>query len=183
MTFSFICLSLLLYHSALFGSKRKHAIYSVIHARSLEGEPGKKIMASVARRSGCDPEAALYMKPGYIKSILKPLGMLRYPIVVISDGQDPLVVQRLKDDKEIGKMVYVTPPEASWYGADMTTATMANVFIGNPASTFSSFIAKSRLALGFGHNYLYRAKNEEGEWITVCGASCLFDSDVAGPMA
>jgi len=39
----------------------------------------------------------------------------------------------------------------------------------------TGFIAKSRLALGTGHNFIYRAKDENEEWTTACGDSCLFD--------
>ena len=168
---------------ALFGTKRKHAIYSVIHVRSLEGAPGRRMMSRLAKYTGCNPNAALHMQPEYVKSILRPLGMMAYPIVVITDGQDSSVLQRLLDDEEIGHIVYVVPPEDSWYGGDMALAIMSNVFIGNPASTFSAFIAKGRLSLGFGHNYLFRAKDGNGEWRTVCGDNCLFDKTVMGPMA
>ena len=41
--------------------------------------------------------------------------------------------------------------------------------------TMTGFIAKSRLALGTGHNFIYRAKDENEEWTTACGDSCLFD--------
>ncbi len=140
-------------------------------------------MKRMARHSGCDPIAALQMEPDYVKSILRPLGMMAYPIVVITDGQDPSVLERLLDDNEIGRLIRVIPPDASWYGGDMTTALLGSVFIGNPASTYSAFIAKARVALGFGHNYLYRAKNEIGEWRTVCGDNCLFDRTVVGFMA
>eukprot|EP00580_Thalassiosira_gravida_P008657 CAMPEP_0201627596 /NCGR_PEP_ID=MMETSP0493-20130528/2746_1 /ASSEMBLY_ACC=CAM_ASM_000838 /TAXON_ID=420259 /ORGANISM="Thalassiosira gravida, Strain GMp14c1" /LENGTH=62 /DNA_ID=CAMNT_0048098097 /DNA_START=1 /DNA_END=186 /DNA_ORIENTATION=+ len=62
-------------------------MYSVIHSRSLEGEPGLRLLGNLAHRSGCDPVAALEMKPDYIKAILKPLGMMKHPIVFITDGQ------------------------------------------------------------------------------------------------
>ena len=51
------------------------------------------------------------------------------------------------------------------------------MFIGNPASSVSGFIAKSRVSLGFGNNFLHRAKDENGEWTTVCGDDCLFAKD------
>jgi len=54
---------------------------------------------------------------------------------------------------------------------------------GNPASTFSGFIAKSRLALGFGHSYLFRAKDENGAWRTVCGDHCIFDKSILSVMS
>ena len=69
--------------NAVFGEYSQTAIYSVIHSRNLEGRPGKRLLANQARRSGCDKLAALEMRPDYVKSILKPLGMMNYPIVFI----------------------------------------------------------------------------------------------------
>ena len=51
---------------------------------------------------------------------------------------------------------------------------MSNVFLGNPASTFSSFIGQSRKALGFNDTYTYMAKNENGEWVRICDDMCMF---------
>ncbi|KAL7529831.1 hypothetical protein ACHAXR_003183, partial [Thalassiosira sp. AJA248-18] len=116
--------------NALFGEKQKNAIYSVIHSRTLEGKPGIRLLSKVARKSGCDPVAALEMKPDYVKSILEPLGMIGYPIVVITDGQNPTVVDRLLADPEIGPSISVVPKESSWIGGDLTLAVMSNVFIG-----------------------------------------------------
>ncbi len=166
---------------ALFGDE-KNVIYSTIHQRSLE-KAGKELLGRVSKFSGCDPEAALHMAPDYVKSILRPLGLLNYPIVLITDGQDFTVLQRLLNDAEIAPKLRLVPEEATWIGGDITLAVMANAFIGNPASTFSGFIAKSRLALGFGHSYLFRAKDENGEWHTVCGDSCIFDKTIMGSPA
>jgi len=166
---------------ALFGDN-KNAIYSVIHSRSLE-EAGKTLLGKVAKNSGCDPEAALHMTPDYVKSILEPLGLLDYPIVLITDGQDFAVVQRLLNDPEIAPKLRLVSEEATWIGGDFTVAVMANAFIGNPASSFSGFIAKSRLALGFGQSYLFRAKNENGEWVNTCGDTCIYDKRIMGPMS
>ena len=57
------------------------------------------------------------------------------------------------------------------------------ILVGNPASWFAGFIAKTRLALGFGHNYLFRARDEEGRWRTVCGDHCIFDKTIMGAIA
>ena len=167
---------------SMFGDDRSGAIYSVIHSRALEGEPGLILLGNVSRKSGCDPTAALDMKPDYIKSILRPLGMLKYPIVFITDGQNEKVLSRLVADPDIGPLIRLVPQEASWVGGDITLAIMSNVFIGNPASTFSGFIAKSRLSMGFGHNYLFRAKNDKGGWATVCGDDCIFDRSIMASM-
>ena len=177
---------------SLFGEEeeRSSAIYSVIHSRSFASEgngkghdPGPTLMRALLQRSGVDPHGALELRPDYIKSILEPLGMLDYPIAFITDGQDPQILERLMADPDIGPMIQMVPEEASWLGGDITLAVMSNVFIGNPASTFSSFIAKSRLALGFGHNYLFRAKDENDQWRTVCGDHCVFDPSIKGVQA
>lgn len=162
----------------LFGIDRKSAIYSVIHLRKLE-EVGYAILGNVAKHTGCDPRAAIEMRPDYVRTILKPLGMLHHPIVIISDGQHQDAIQRLIDDSEIGPKITLVPQESSWKGGDMMLGILSNVFIGNPASSFSSFIAKSRLAMGKGHNYLFRARDGEGRWQTVCGDSCVFDNDIS----
>lgn len=177
--------------NSLFGNKeegeagdtdqRNSAIYSVIHLRHLEGQPGKHILKWVAKNTGCDPEAALEMRPQYVKSILEPLGMLQHPIVVITDGQQPPVLKRLMADEDIGPMIHLVPNEARWIGGDLTLAVMSNVFIGNPASSISGFIARSRIALGYGHNYLFRAKDTKTGWKTVCNDDdCLFRRTSAG---
>ncbi|KAL7537220.1 hypothetical protein ACHAXR_007672 [Thalassiosira sp. AJA248-18] len=161
---------------------RSTAVYSVIHLRYMEGQAGLKSLGRVSASTGCDPQAALQMKPDYIKSILAPLDMLKHPIVVITDGQNGSALKRLKADPDIGPMIKFVPKEAAWLGGDMTLAIMADVFIGNPASTVSGFIAQSRVALGFSDNYMYRTKKTdesntgsgEEEWITVCGDECLF---------
>jgi hypothetical protein len=157
---------------AVFGRKSNAAIYSVIHQRSLE-HYGEHLLKSVAKQAGCHPSAALHMEPNYVKSILQPLGMLKYPVVLITDGQDLSVVMRLMNDPEID--LHLVPKNASWIGGDITLAIMSSVFIGNPASTFSTFIVKSRLALGLGHSYLFRAMNKDNEWYTVCGDTCVYE--------
>jgi len=162
---------------ALFGADSASAIYSVIHMRRLEFV-GYTILDAVSKHTGCDPRAAIEMRPEYIRNILKPLHMLDYPIVVISDDQNIEAVQRLMDDPEIGPQIVFVPEEAVWIGGDMTLGVLSNVFIGNPASSFSGFIAKSRLALGKGHTYLFRARDNEGKWQTSCGDSCVFDKRV-----
>jgi len=171
--------------NAIFGEdQRSSAMYSVIHSRSLEGEPGYRMLRILSKRSGCDRAAALEMEPDYIKSILEPLGMMEYPIVFITDGQNPVVLERLLSDPDLGPMIRTVPEEACWIGGDLTLAIMSNAFIGNPASIFTGFVAKSRLALGFGHNYLFRARDKDsGEWKTVCGDHCIFDKSIMNVMS
>ena len=116
---------------AVFGTNIKSSvIYTVIHARHLEGKPGKRLLWNIGKRSGCDFNAALNMEPEYVKSILRPIGMLKHHIVLIADGQDPAVIERLKADREIGKKLRVVPPEASWVGGDITLAIMqSGIFV------------------------------------------------------
>jgi hypothetical protein len=150
--------------------------YSVIHSRSEVGNTLK----AVSRRSGTDPTASMTMEPEYIKSILRPLNMLTSPIVYIGDKKaNPDIVNRLLHDVDIGPYIIVVPSNNSWVGGDITLGTMATVFIGNPGSTFSIFIAKSRLALGFSHTYLFRKYEENsGEWVNSCDVWCVFDKKI-----
>ena len=79
------------------------------------------------------------MEPEYIKSILKPLGMLTNPIIFISDHQRPEILEKLLADEDIGPNIYVFPENGrakwvdpghaqlppSWLGGDMTAAIMS----------------------------------------------------------
>ena len=183
-TLSYMCSVL----DAVFGSDKDTAKYSVIHSRSFfrehEGRPGKSILGRIAKFSGCDNKAALDMEPDYIKSILEESNMLDHPIIFISDHQRPEILQKLLADRDIGPYIQLIPDEASWIGGDLTVAITSTVFIGNPASTFSGFIAKSRIALEYGNSYLFRKKNEEdGKWVDVCNRNCIFNTTVMHSMA
>jgi hypothetical protein len=158
--------------------------YTVIHSRSLEGEPGKRLLARVAASSGCDDRAALDMEPSYIKSILKETDMLGHPVLFITDHQRPEILQKLRDDPDIGPNIRLIPDEVSWVGGDITAAVMSSVFIGNPASTLSGFIAKSRVALGYTDNYLFRKRknNRLNEWKDVRTPVEIFDRRYMGSM-
>lgn len=168
---------------AMFGNEKQTAKYSVIHSRTLEGEPGLRLLGRISRNSGCDPVAALNMEPEYIKAILAPLGMLMHPILFITDHQRPEILEKLQADPDIGPNIHLVPDEASWVGGDMTVAVVSTVFIGNPASTFSGFIAKSRVALGYGNNFLFRRKYSAEKWVDVCDGRCMFDKRTMFVMA
>jgi len=127
--------------------------------------------------------AALDMEPEYVKAILEPLGMLKHPILFITDHQRPEILEKLLADPDIGPNIRLIPEGSSWVGGDITVALMSNVFIGNPASSFSGFIAKSRVALGYDTNYLFRRKNQNGKWVDVCDHRCIFDKKVMNAMS
>ena len=157
--------------------ERSSAIYTVIHSRHR----GYK---KVSKKTGCDLTAALEMQPEFIKSTLQPLGMLEYPIVLITDGEDSAVLERLASDPDIGRQLRVLDKSSSTLGGEMTLAMMSQVFIGNPGSSLSAFIAKARVSFGFEHNKMYMAKDlNTGQWQSVCGDQCLFDYDIMGDQA
>ena len=84
------------------------------------------------------------MTPEYIKSILGTLDTLQHPIVLLTDGQNSsLGLKRLTDDPEIGPQLHIVPKDSCWVGGDVTLGVLSSVFIGNPASTMSGFIARS----------------------------------------
>merc|ERR1712127_407265 len=89
-------------------------------------------------------------------------------------------MERLMEDPDLGPMIRKVPEEASWFGGDVMLAVMANVFVGNPASTMSQFMAESRLALGLGHNNMYMARDENCQWKKACGDRCLFRPNWGG---
>ncbi|KAL7550337.1 hypothetical protein ACHAWF_013739 [Thalassiosira exigua] len=161
---------------ALFGlDGRRAAKYSVVHLRHLEGADGRRLMRRQAVITGCDPEAALSMRPEYVKAILAPLGMLDRPVVIIHDGQNLKAIERLVKDPVLGPSIKVVPKERIWIGGDVALAVVADVFVGNPASSVSRCIGRARAALGLGNTFIYRARDKEtGRWRTVCGDECLF---------
>ena len=58
-------------------------------------------------------------------------------------------------------------------GGDIALVLLATVFIGDPASTFSAFIANSRVTLGYNNNCMYRRREENRTWVDVCDDSFL----------
>ena len=123
---------------SLFGEERSSAVYFVIHSRSFaregNGRAGYEMMHHRSEVSGIDDQGALELRPDFIKSILDPLGMLKYPIVFITDGQDEEILERLMADPDIGPMIQLVPDESTWLGGDITLATMSNVFIATCCS-------------------------------------------------
>jgi len=111
-----------------------------------------------------------------ISSILAPLGMLDSSILMITDGQNSEVVDRLRSDPVIGPNFHVVPDKVSTMTGDIMLAIMSEVFIGNPSSSFSQYITMVRYALGFEKSYLHvRKKDSDGTWETYCAdESCFY---------
>ena len=89
------------------------------------------------------------MGPAYVKSILKPLGMMEYPIILITDREGTGSERGLLNDPTIGPKMMVLSEREKLDGADVALAVLSDVFIGNPASVSSGFLARARMALGY----------------------------------
>ena len=133
--------------------------YTVIHSRKLEGF-GTKFMDKAHEVFGIDNRAAVDLPVDMIKSILAPLQMHEKRVLVITDSQSLAPIQRLSVDPALGPHVLVIPKGISTLTGDIMLAILADVFIGNPVSTFSMYIAQARHALGIGKSYLFHQKNE-----------------------
>ena len=114
----------------------------------------------IAKTAGLTIEGgAVSMGPAYVKSILNPLGMLEYPIVLITDGH--VGAERgLLNDPTIGPKLMVLSGRDKMDGADVALAVLSDVFIGNPASVTSASLARARMALGYSEKstQLFRRK-------------------------
>ena len=149
--------------------------YTVIHSRFMEGRAEFKLN-QLAKTSGLTPKGALEMSPKYIRMILKPLGLLNHPIVLFSDGELPSVEEGLLNDPVIGPKLIVLSNKKSLTGPDTALAILSDVYIGNPASVTSGYIARSRYALGYNEEQTYMFRKEHHDkWISVCNAKCIFN--------
>ena len=147
--------------------------YTIIHSRSFEG---KNFLEEAHRHYGVDPRASLDYPPDLISAILQPLGMTNHSILMITDGQDKDVANRLSADPNIGPQFQVVPQSLSTMAGDIMLGILSDVFIGNPASSFSQYITMVRYALGFDKSYLYVRKHPlSGKWETFCDdESCFY---------
>jgi hypothetical protein len=89
------------------------------------------------------------MGPSYVKSILKPLGMLDYPVILITDRAGTGSERSLLNDPTLGPKMMVLSEREKLDGADVLLAVLSDVYIGNPASVSSGFLARARMALGY----------------------------------
>lgn len=148
--------------------------YTVIHARTLEGF-GPAFMRKAHEVWGVDPLIGKEYPPDLVSTILTPLGMHNSSILMITDGKNRRVMDILKNDPAIGPYFQVVPPKVSTVTGDMLLAIFAEVFIGNPCSTFSQYIAQVRYALGIGNSYIF-AKRDGPNWETFCSSdeACFY---------
>ena len=159
----------------IFHEQRSQMKYTVIHSRYMEGRAQYKL-EQLAKTSGLTPRGPLEMSPRYIRSILKPLGMLSYPIILFSDGELPSVEMGLLNDPVIGPKLIVLGNKTSLSSPDTALALLSTVYIGNPASVTSGYIARSRYALGYNDDQTYMFRKEHlDKWISVCNSKCIFN--------
>lgn len=134
-----------------------------VHARYLDGNAVWRL-ERLASATGMTIEGGvMQMGPAYVKGILKPLNMLDHPIILITDGQLAAVERGLLNDEILGPKLMVLSDKDALDGADVALAVLADVFIGNPASVTSGFIARSRMALGYSDKstQLFRTLNPQ----------------------
>ena len=98
---------------------------------------------------------------------------------MITDGENADVIAKLSRDSLIGPNFQVVRHSIGNQYSDMMLAILSDVFIGNPASSFSWFIAQARYALGIEHSYLFFRRNAKSSngwgWETFCDEDCLYD--------
>ena len=126
-----------------------YTFHAQVHFLSFEDDAAGRL-EKIADRVGITiEEGVLTMSPDYITSILLPLGMLDYPIILLTDGKSSDVERELFNDPMIGPKLIVLSENVVLNGADVVLAVLSDVYIGNPASVTSGFIARSRMALGY----------------------------------
>jgi len=126
-----------------------YTFHAQVHFLSFEDDAAGRL-EKIADRVGITiEEGVLPMSPDYITSILLPLGMLDYPIILLTDGKSSDVERELFNDPMIGPKLIVLSENVVLNGADVALAVLSDVYIGNPASVTSGFIARSRMALGY----------------------------------
>ncbi|ACI64742.1 predicted protein [Thalassiosira pseudonana CCMP1335] len=92
--------------------------YTVIHSRSFEKHK-YAYLEKAQERFGVDGRASMDFPEDLITSILTPLGMQNNSILMITDGQNEEVIQRLSSDVVIGPLFHVVPPSLSTVKSDM----------------------------------------------------------------
>ena len=170
---------------SLFGEYKSTTPYTLVHPPSL--------LSSNLQDSGILTPLGPWMGATVIRDILKRMGMLQYPIVMLSDGSvtSEIVEGFLFDDEWIGPKLIVLPSKntnnassssslSSGGGELLTLAILSNVYIGNPSDSSSVFVAKARYALGYRGEGVTNVfgRDRVGEKMEECGcveeAECVF---------
>ncbi|KAL7535962.1 hypothetical protein ACHAXR_006835, partial [Thalassiosira sp. AJA248-18] len=154
------------------GMKNVTKKYTVIHARSLEGF-GDSFMKKAHEVFGVDIRVGREYPADLISSIITPLGMNSSSILLVTDNKNSRVVDQLSSDAAVGPIFQVVPPKVSTVTGDMMLAILSDVFVGNPASTFSQYVVQARYALGIKNSYLF-ARRDGDEWETFCNEEECF---------
>ena len=157
------------------GMKEVTPEYTVIHARTLEAQTFEKGLAQAHVAFGVDPRVGLEYPADLLSTILKPLGMQNSSILMITDGKNPSVAEQLSSNPVIGPYFQVVASEISTVTGDMMLAILSEIFIGNPCSTFSQYIAQVRYALGIGNSYIF-SRRDGDKWETFCSSdeACFY---------
>lgn len=122
--------------------------YMAVHSRWLEGTCRERVGNML-------PHDECIMGPGYVKRILRKLDLLgRVVVVVITDMQNEQVIQRLKNDVEIGEHIVAPALDIKGWNhdthpaTDMMVAIESDAFAGTRVSTMAIMIGMARVAIG-----------------------------------
>eukprot|EP00584_Thalassiosira_punctigera_P005975 CAMPEP_0172544276 /NCGR_PEP_ID=MMETSP1067-20121228/14464_1 /TAXON_ID=265564 ORGANISM="Thalassiosira punctigera, Strain Tpunct2005C2" /NCGR_SAMPLE_ID=MMETSP1067 /ASSEMBLY_ACC=CAM_ASM_000444 /LENGTH=601 /DNA_ID=CAMNT_0013330805 /DNA_START=111 /DNA_END=1916 /DNA_ORIENTATION=+ len=156
--------------------------YTAIHSRSFEGA-GIAMMEKSEQELGVSAAAYTDLPPQMVKDLLAPLEMNKNSILLITDGENTRPIENLSSDPIIGPRFEVVPPEISTMISDGMLAILSTVFIGNPYSTYSQFIAQVRYALGIGPSYLFiKMDNDTKKWTAFCDDEyCFYNFTLGWP--
>ena len=152
-----------------------------VHYWYLDGNVEWRL-EKIAKKTGLTIKGgALYMGPAYIKATLRPLIMLEYHIILLTNSQFPSVERGLFNNPIIGPNLMVLGEKATLSELDVALAVLSDVYIDNPASVTSVFIARSRVALGYTEKstQLFRRKRVS-QWYSVCNKECVFNTWILG---
>lgn len=155
-----------------FTGKEKDKKYTVIHISSADIKGWTKRFND---HYGKDNTAAVEMRPEYVKNILKQYGddmLNNHDIYLIDSSTEPdrEAHDRLANDPDLKDRITVINCDL---GGRMYLAILADVYLGNPVGQLGLWIARMRLALGFGAKDTYVLTEKQGDkW-----ASLLHDNN------
>lgn len=148
----------------MFIGKDRQKKYVVIHTNDGSKNYLSKFNGSYKK----DQSGTVSMTPEYIKEILKQSKAEKdHDIYLINgdgDGIDMEVHNRFANDNELKTKIKVVK-EAS-FAQTYYLGTLADVYIGNPVSQATLWVARFRMALGLGKNTFVLMENfmGKGKW-------------------